>query len=154
MVTVKKEGHAFDSKLIAKEEFKADVVTIRDKDLTVKELKVGEAYTINDILYTTNSADLSEKAKFILRGFSRFLIENPTITVAIQGHTDDVGDDKQNLWLSESRAKGVKEYLVSLGIETERLSAKGFGETQPKLENSSESNRAKNRRTDFAIETL
>ena len=154
MVTVKKEGHAFDSKLIAKEEFKADVVTIRDKDLTVKELKVGEAYTINDILYTTNSAVLSEKAKFILRGFSRFLSENPSITVSIQGHTDDVGDDKQNLVLSENRAKGVKDYLVSLGIDNERLSAKGFGETQPKLENSSELNRAKNRRTDFVIETL
>ena len=82
------------------------------------------------------------------------MTENPSITVSIQGHTDDVGDDKQNLVLSENRAKGVKEYLVLLGIDNKRLSAKGLGETQPKLENTSESNRAKNRRTDFVIETL
>lgn len=154
MVTVKKEGHAFDSKLIAKEEFKKEEVSLRDKDLTVKELKVGTPYTINDILYPTNSASLSDKSKFILKGFARFLDENPTINVNIQGHTDDVGEDAINLKLSEDRANGVKEYLISLGIDSERLSSKGYGETKPKVENVSEANRAKNRRTDFVIEKL
>lgn len=154
MVTVKKEGHAFDSKLISKEELPSKDVTLRNNDLTVKELKVGEAYTINDILYATNSYTLSDKSKFILKGFARFLKENPTITVAIQGHTDDIGDDAFNLTLSENRAKGVKDYLVSLGIDNDRLSAKGYGETVPKLPNDSDYNRAKNRRTDFVIEKL
>lgn len=152
MVTVKKEGHAFDSKLIAKETIASNKdVSIRNNDLKVKELKVGEAYTINDILYVTNSAELNAKSKFILKGFARFLKENPTITVAIQGHTDDVGDDNQNLLLSEDRAQGVKAYLVSLGIKEGRLEAKGFGETQPKVANDSATNRAMNRRTDFVI---
>ncbi len=158
MVTVKKEGYAFDSKLISKEEVKevatSKDVAIRGNDLNVKELKVGEAYTINDILYATNSYALTEKSKFILRGFARFLKENPTIKVAIQGHTDDVGDDNQNLVLSDNRAKGVRDYLISLGINGSRLSAKGYGETQPKVENVSDENRAKNRRTDFVIESL
>jgi outer membrane protein OmpA-like peptidoglycan-associated protein len=154
MVTVKKEGHAFDSKLIAKEEIKPEKVSIKGNNLTVKELKVGEAYTINDILYATNSSTLTDKSKFILKGFARFLKENPTITVAIQGHTDDVGDDAQNLALSEARAKGVKDYLVSQGIDADRLSAKGYGETKPKVPNTSDPNRAKNRRTDFVIESL
>lgn len=154
MVTVKKEGHAFDSKLITKEELAPDVVKIENNDLKVKELKVGEAYTINDILYLTNSADLNDKSKFILRGFARFLNENPTIKVSIQGHTDDVGDDAKNMTLSESRAQGVKAYLVSLGIDKSRLSAKGFGETKPKVANDSAENRAQNRRTDFVIEGL
>ncbi len=154
MVTVKKEGHAFDSKLVTKEEFKSEQVTIKGKDLEVKELKVGEAYTINDILYATNSAELSKRSKFILDGFARFLNENPTIKVAIQGHTDDVGDDNKNLVLSEERAVGVKDYLISQGIKSDRLSAKGYGETQPKMPNTSESNRAKNRRTDFVIDRL
>ena len=96
MVTVKKEGHAFDSKVIAKEEFKKDEVKIEGKNLEVRELKVGEAYTINDILYATNSYVLNARSKFILKGFARFLKENPTITVMIQGHTDDVGDDNRN----------------------------------------------------------
>ncbi len=155
MVTVKKEGHAFDSKLINKESFKeTGDVAIRDNDLKVKELKVGEAYTINDILYATNSSVLSSKSKFILKGFARFLQENPSIKVSIQGHTDDVGDDRENMILSEERAQGVKSYLLSLGIEKNRLTAKGFGETKPKVENSSEANRAKNRRTDFVIEGM
>jgi len=154
MVTVKKEGHAFDTKLIAKEEFKKDDIVVRGKDLDVKELKVGEAYTINDILYPTNGYELSSKAKFILKGFARFLKENPTISVGIQGHTDDVGDNAINLKLSEDRAQGVKKYLASLGIAESRLSAKGYGETVPKVKNTSATNRAKNRRTDFMIEGM
>ncbi len=154
MVTVKKEGSAFDSKLITKETFETNTLTIRNNDLTVKELKVGEAYTINDILYATNSAALSDRSKFILKGFARFLKENPTIKVNIQGHTDDVGDDAKNMALSENRAKGVREYLISQGVDASRLTAKGFGETVPKVENDSEANRAMNRRTDFVIEKL
>lgn len=158
MVTVKKEGHAFDSKLIEKEEIasldRKEDVAIRGNDLNVKELKKGGAYTINDILFATNSYDLNLKSKFILKGFARFLVENPTITVAIQGHTDDIGDDSKNMKLSSDRANEVKRYLISLGIDKSRLTAEGFGETQPKVENDSEVNRAKNRRTDFVIESL
>ena len=151
MVTVKKDGHAFDSKLIEKSLFKEDDVTIRGNDLAVKELKVGTAYTINDILYGTNSSNLSSRSKFILKGFARFLKENPTITVSIQGHTDDVGDDGKNLKLSQDRADGVKEFLVSQGIAKTRLKSEGLGETKPKVANDSEENRAQNRRTEFVI---
>jgi len=155
MVTVKKEGHAFDSKVISKEDFKKEGdLAVRGNDLSVKELKVGAAYTINDILYASNSSTLSGKSEFILKGFARFLKENPTISVAIQGHTDDVGDDAENLRLSEDRAQGVKRFLISQGIADGRLKAKGYGETAPKVLNDSASNRAKNRRTDFVIEGL
>lgn len=152
MVTVKKEGHAFDSKLIAKEELTKTV--IKGNELSVRPLEAGTAYTINDILFATSSYALNDKSKFILKQFARFLKENPSITIMIQGHTDDIGDDTKNLQLSENRANEVKNYLVSLGISASRLTAKGFGETQPKMPNSSESNRAVNRRTDFLIEKL
>jgi outer membrane protein OmpA-like peptidoglycan-associated protein len=159
MVTVKKEGSAFDSKVIAKEEIKEmkkdpKNVKIQGTELNVKELKVGEAYTINDILYATNSFELNQRSKFILKGFARFLKENPTISVLIQGHTDDVGDDNKNTVLSDNRAKGVKAYLASQGVASSRLKAKGYGETDPKVPNTSSSNRAKNRRTDFVIEGM
>jgi outer membrane protein OmpA-like peptidoglycan-associated protein/tetratricopeptide (TPR) repeat protein len=153
MVTVKKEGHAFDSKLITKEELQGEKV-LRGSDLAVRELKAGEAYTINDILYATNSSELNSKSQFILKQFARFLSENPTITIMIQGHTDDIGDDNQNMKLSEQRAEEVKKYLVKLGISESRLTSKGFGETKPKVPNSSNENRAINRRTDFLIQKL
>ena len=153
LVTVKKEGHAFDAKVIEKEEVASNVV-IKGQNLDVRELKVGGAYTINDILYATSSSTMNDQSKFILKGFARFLKENPSITVSIQGHTDDVGDDARNLALSESRAQGVRDYLVSLGVDQKRLKAKGYGETMPKVANDSETNRAKNRRTDFVIEGM
>jgi len=153
MVTVKKDNHAFDAKVIKKEEI-AKNLAIKGNDLDVRELKMGESYTINDILYATSSSQMNAQSKFILKGFARFLIENESITVAIQGHTDDVGDDQRNLELSDERANGVRNYLISLGVDESRLTAKGFGETQPKVKNNSEANRAKNRRTDFVIEGM
>lgn len=154
MVTVKKAGHAFDSKLIDVALFTEENITLRGNDLSVKKLEVGTAYTINDILYATNSSELNSKSKFILKGFARFLIENPTIEVTINGHTDDVGNDAKNLDLSKRRAEGVKKYLASLGIDKTRLASKGLGETDPKVENDTPENRALNRRTDFMITGL
>lgn len=150
MVSVKKEGAAFDSKLVTKEEIK-EPEKRKENNLAVKELKVGEAYTINDILYGYNSAELTDRSKFILREFARYLKTNPKISIAIQGHTDSDGDDAKNLDLSDRRAKGVRDYLVSQGIDISRLAAKGLGETQPKVANDTAENKAKNRRTDFVI---
>lgn len=154
MVTVKKEGHAFDSKVIDTKTIQPEKVSFKGNDLAVKEIKVGEAYTINDVLYATNSAVLNERSKFILKGFARFLKENPTVSVSIQGHTDDIGDDDKNLILSQQRADGVKDFLISQGVNASRLKSDGFGESQPKVPNTIESNRAKNRRTDFVIDKM
>lgn len=158
LVAAKKEGHAFSAKLITKEEIKAvqklKEVSIKGKDLEVEKLKVGGSYIIDDILYTTASADLNEQSKMILRQFARFLKENPSVNVVIQGHTDDIGDDIQNMQLSDERARIVREYLATQGVNKSRLKSKGFGETMPKLPNDSFEKRAKNRRTEFAIEKL
>lgn len=151
IVSVKKEGAAYDAKLITKEEVQSKT---SNNDLTVKDLKVGEAYTINDIFYDYNSDALSEKSKFVLREFARYLKANEGIKIVIQGHTDSDGDDAKNMDLSDRRAKGVLRYLVSLGIDESRLSAKGYGETKPKVENDTAENKAKNRRTEFLIEGL
>ena len=126
MITVKKEGSAFDSKLISKEEVSSKK-EFKGADLAVRELKEGTAYTINDILFATNSYSLNSKSKFILKQFSNFLNENPNITIMIQGHTDDIGDDAANMELSKNRANEVKGYLQQLGVTAERLSSKGFG---------------------------
>jgi len=153
MINVKKEGHAFDSQLITAEVIEKKE-TVRSKDMEIRKIEVGKPYTINDILYQTASADLSKQSKFILRQFSRFLEENPTITITIQGHTDNEGNSETNLALSQRRAEGVRNYLISLGIKEARLEAKGFGQTQPKFPNTSAANKAQNRRTDFVIQNL
>ncbi|MGM0477712.1 MAG: OmpA family protein [Bacteroidota bacterium] len=150
MINVKKEGHAFDSQILSKEELSAGE-TIRDKHMDVEKIEVDKPYTINDILYETASAELSKRSKFILKQFGRFLKENESITILIQGHTDNEGRAQTNLKLSERRAQGVKNFLIQLGIDKNRLSAKGYGQTEPKVPNNSAANKAKNRRTDFVI---
>ncbi len=152
MVSVKKEGLAFDSQIITKEDLAKGETVIPAKDMEVRKIETGKPYTINDILYATASAELTSRSKFILRQFARFLEENPSIYIMIQGHTDDEGKADNNLVLSEKRAQGVKNYLVSLGIDNKRLNSKGFGQNDPKVPNTNAANKAKNRRTDFVIE--
>jgi outer membrane protein OmpA-like peptidoglycan-associated protein/tetratricopeptide (TPR) repeat protein len=153
MINVKKEGHAFDSQIIEKEVL-AKGETVRSKDMEVREIEVGKPYTINDILYTTASAELSKRSKFILKQFARFLKENDNITILIQGHTDNEGVAQKNLTLSEQRAEGVKDYLITQGVDKKRLDAKGYGQTQPKVPNDNAKNKAMNRRTDFVIQKM
>ncbi len=158
LVAAKKEGAAFSAKLITKEEIKDQIakkeVSVKGKDMEVSKVKVGGAYVIEDILYTTASSELNARSKVMLKQFARYLKDNPTMKIVITGHTDDVGDESENMTLSANRARVVKEYLVSLGVTKSRLESKGLGETQPKVENTSEAARAKNRRTEFVILSL
>lgn len=152
MVVMKKEGYSFDTKLIREEELaKSEEPIIKDIAMEIGEIQVGKIFTIDDILYATSSYELTEDSKFILDQFVTFLKENPTVKVTIQGHTDDRGDASENLQLSKNRAKGVMDYIVSKGIQASRLTSEGYGETKPKVPNTSDANRAMNRRTDFKI---
>jgi len=74
---------------------------------------------------------------------------NPDVKIDIVGHTCDRGPEKYNQKLSERRAKAVFDYLVNHGIDPQRLSWRGYGETQPAYPNTSEENRAKNRRVEL-----
>lgn len=152
MISVKKQGHSFDTQLIKAEDLKSDEVFSDEAiAMEIDTIEVGKAFTIDDILYETDSYALSSDSKFILDQFVKFLLAHPTINVTIQGHTDDVGNNASNKVLSANRAKGAMEYIASKGIEKSRLKSEGFGEAKPKVPNSSASNRAKNRRTDFLI---
>jgi outer membrane protein OmpA-like peptidoglycan-associated protein/tetratricopeptide (TPR) repeat protein len=132
----------------------ATSMVIRSVNMDVSPLKVGMTYAIKNILFASNSIVLTEKSKFIIKEFSKFMLENPTIEIVIQGHTDDVGDAAKNVALSTARSEAVKNYLVSLGVEATRLEAKGFGSAQPKVPNDTPQNRAINRRTDFLISKI
>lgn len=151
MITVKKDGYSFDTQLIKEEEIAQMDTYIEGIDMEIGEIKMNKAFTIDDILYDTDSWELSGDSKFILDQFVKFLISNPTVKVTIQGHTDDRGDAAHNKELSANRAKGVMDYLISKGIPASRLKSEGHGEDKPKVPNTSDENRAKNRRTDFVI---
>lgn len=156
MVTVKKEGHSFDTKLIKAnviEVMKVDDITYFEEeiDMEIGKIEVGKSFTIDNILFATSSYQLNSDSKFILDQFIKFLKENSGVTVTIEGHTDDLGNSEANLILSQNRANSSMAYIVSNGIAKNRLKAKGYGKTKPKVANTNSENRAKNRRTDFMI---
>ena len=150
LIEIEKEGKAYESKLIKKEE--TSRTFIKEVEIEIKEIKKGSKHTINDILFGSNSSEIDAASKLVLKGFANWLNLNPSIKIEIQGHTDDVGKDADNLALSQDRAYSVMEYLsVEGGIKASRIKFKGYGETKPKVPNNSTGNRKKNRRTDFLI---
>ncbi|MFN5761520.1 MAG: OmpA family protein, partial [Sphingobacteriales bacterium] len=79
------------------------------------------------------------------------LIDNPSLVIQINGHTDNVGKTADNMMLSNNRAKAVVDFLIKKGISASRLLSKGFGETHPMGDNNTEEGRAKNRRTEVEV---
>lgn len=149
ILKAKKPGYAYVSEVIDLKEPKFEKPA--KIDFKMEPVEVGKPYRLNNINFATNSADLTKETINILNDFIEFLQENPNIKIAIHGHTDNVGNDGQNLQLSEDRAKSVHDYLLINDITKERLSYKGFGETKPVATNDTPEGRAKNRRTEFVI---
>ena len=106
---------------------------------------------LRNIFFATGSAELQPASLPELQRLLQLLEENPHIHIQINGHTDDVGSESDNLLLSSRRAEAVYRFLLQQGIAAARLKYAGFGETQPILPNDSALNRSRNRRTEFII---
>jgi outer membrane protein OmpA-like peptidoglycan-associated protein len=105
----------------------------------------------NDVLFAVDSTRIDSDGSRTLEDVSGVLGEYDKTAVIVQGHTDSTGSDEYNQDLSERRAESVERYLVSLGIERDRLATMGFGETAPVASNDSESGRQQNRRVDILL---
>ena len=81
----------------------------------------------------------------------KLLTDNPTLKIELGSHTDSKGSDDYNQKLSQSRSQSVVAYLIEKGISSDRLVAKGYGETVPVATNDTEDGRQENRRTEFKI---
>ena len=106
---------------------------------------------IEGINFKTGSANILPGSYTVLDRAVQVLKEFPEIRLEIQGHTDNRGRATYNKDLSQRRADAVRTYMVSRGIAAERLTSVGFGMEQPIADNSSESGRARNRRTEFKL---
>lgn len=151
VLTVKKEDVAFNVKIIHLKDIPPVEAEPAVVNIEVKEAKEGGRFVIDNILYNTNSAELKTESRIILENFAQYLKENPKIKVEIQGHTDNIGNPKDNEALSTNRAFSVKAMLEEFGVDGKRILAKGFGQNKPIADNLSEEGRAKNRRTEFQI---
>jgi outer membrane protein OmpA-like peptidoglycan-associated protein len=104
------------------------------------------------IHFEHDRARLLSTASFILDEVVDTLLKNQQITkVFIEGHTDNTGDATYNLELSKLRAEEVRDYLLTNGVEADRVQAIGYGDSRPLAPNTTEAGRARNRRVDFVI---
>ena len=119
--------------------------------------EVGTVEVLDNVYFAFSKAIVLEESYDALNKLAQMLKDNPTVSVEISGHTDSKGDDKFNQKLSEARAKSVVEYLVSQGIDKNRLVAVGYGELKPVAQNTNPDGtdnpegREKNRRTEFKV---
>jgi OOP family OmpA-OmpF porin len=112
---------------------------------SVPEVECGELIK-GQVAFNSGSAILNPQSVTTLDTMQDCMKEG---NYEIGGHTDNVGDASQNLRLSERRANAVKNYLMGKGVDASRLTAKGFGDTQPLADNSTEEGRAQNRRIEM-----
>lgn len=106
---------------------------------------------LKGIQFETGKDIIKKNSYGILDNIVTIMKMNPDYNLEINGHTDSQGDDAKNMVLSQKRAESVKNYLVSKGVESNRLEAKGHGETKPKATNDTAAGRAENRRVEFVV---
>jgi peptidoglycan-associated lipoprotein len=104
----------------------------KDFHFQFKLSPTDEPIKVNNINYAFGSYDITQESKLALDTLVQLLIVNPTIKIELMAHTDFVGSDQFNSELSQKRAQAVVDYLISKGINAQRLVAKGYGETWPK----------------------
>lgn len=120
-------------------------------DVLLKPVRQGEVTIMRNVFFETDSYELLPESTVELDRVVETLSQNPTIKVEIGGHTDNQGAPDYNQKLSERRAKSVVDYLLSKSVSPERVSWKGYGESQPVAPTSSPEGRAMNRRTELKI---
>jgi outer membrane protein OmpA-like peptidoglycan-associated protein len=126
-------------------------VEIKDS-ICLEQFKIGTSIVLRNVFFDVNKATLRQESESELERLTEILKQNPTLKIQISGHTDSDGSDESNMKLSDARAHAVVEYLVmKKGINKDRLTWKGYGETKPVVPNDTPENKQLNRRTEFEI---
>ena len=121
------------------------------KDIELTAIRIGGTIVMRNVFFETDSYQLRNESVSELSKVNELLNLNPTLKIEVGGHTDDIGTASYNLALSENRAKSVAQFLVDKGINSSRISWKGYGLTKPIGNNTTEDGRAENRRTEIRI---
>jgi outer membrane protein OmpA-like peptidoglycan-associated protein len=114
---------------------------------------VGGRIQAQQIFFRSGTADIDPGSFPVLEAVASTILAADLRLVAIEGHTDDRGDDARNLALSQSRADAVRAWLTGRGVAADRLTATGYGETRPMDDNRTDAGRARNRRVVFVVVT-
>jgi outer membrane protein OmpA-like peptidoglycan-associated protein len=127
------------------------VDSVYNKDIPLQSLETGAAIVLKNIFFDTKKFDLKPESIAELDKIIFLLNDNPKLKIQISGYTDNTGLAKDNLLLSNNRAKTVVNYLIGKGILKTRLVFRGFGATKPIADNKTEAGKALNRRTELSV---
>lgn len=120
----------------------------------IQTIVTPEAVVLNDIFFEFDKSNVTKEGAFELDKLVQVMTQNPAMVIMVKGHTDNRGSDAYNLRLSDRRARSAVQYVISKGISKERISGKGFGESELKVscgETCTEEQHAQNRRNEFLI---
>ncbi len=121
------------------------------KDIPLRRPAIGETFVLRNVFFDFDQSVLKKESFVELDKLADYLKANQNLKIELGGHTDNQGRDDYNLNLSLERAKSVYNYLISKGIQSDRMTFEGYGKTQPMETNETEEGRALNRRTEFKI---
>lgn len=148
-ISFEAEGYLFQSENIHLP--KEMIYSSIEKNIVLQPVVEGSKIVLKNVFFDFNKSRIRKESFAELDNIYKLLQEKPELKIEISGHTDNKGNDKLNLKLSESRAKAVMDYLVKKGISKNRLTAKGYGKNQPIASNDTDEGRQLNRRVEMRV---
>lgn len=123
------------------------------RDVSSLVVLEGDSIVVKETIgFAHGKAEIEPASMDLLDAVAKILSQTMSISrLTIEGHTDTTGEPAANQPLSEERARAVKKYLESKGVDPQRLESRGFGSSQPVDTNDTEEGRAKNRRVEFKV---
>ncbi|NLW74880.1 MAG: OmpA family protein [Methanomicrobiales archaeon] len=118
-------------------------------DTVKKEIDMPKEQTLNGVSFKSGSPEMTFESLQFVDPIIKKLKQYPEVTIEVRGHTDAVGDFNKNMKLSQMRAESVRQYIISKGINPERIRATGFGSSSPIADNRTAAGRAQNRRIEI-----
>jgi len=120
-------------------------------ELNAREIDRGLLLTLDDVLFENETAVLRPGAARKLLPLAKYILNHPLDTIAVEGHTDNIGTAEFNLNLSSRRAEAIERALSDVGVSSRRVTTKGMGEHYPIASNNTELGRSQNRRVEIVI---
>ncbi len=148
-LTAPKEGYFSTSEIVDLTKDKK----FRDirKNILLVPIKVGAKLALSNVMFEQSKSALLPQALPDLNQIAAMMLKYPQMEILLEGHTDNQGDFKLNIQLSEDRVCEVQQYLASKNIESLRVQTKGWGASKPRANNQTEESRQRNRRVEFTI---
>ncbi|TAL62921.1 MAG: hypothetical protein EPN85_01285 [Bacteroidetes bacterium] len=122
-----------------------------EKNVALQPIAGGSTIVLKNLFFDSNKSKIKKESTVELDKVTKFLKGRPDINIEVAGYTDNKGDDKSNIKLSNARAKAVMEYLVKKGTAKTRISSKGYGKENPVASNDTDEGRQMNRRVELKI---